>query len=348
MADGDLTQVSAESNGRILTGVGVTTEDLAKTMARHEPAPGPSADGAPDQPPVTAPSASGEQKQPRGAKRFDQLTGEREAAKREAEAARKELEAFKTRAETAERERDRLKDELDTAQRAAPAHRGNAGGPTRTENNQAGPEAVQAVQPTRPKPTVDQIGTTYQTYEDFLEDLADWKSEQRLAQFDLDARIRQSLEADRASRTLQDKTAAARQRGQKAYPDFEAVITASHMMQPWPMEKIHAIANLETPEVVQYALGKDPKLAESLRMETDPVQFGMALARLVTSAAPVASPASTEVPRSVAPAPYVPVGAGSSTATVKSSDLAKKGGHDFDASGYREKRAAERGIRGVR
>lgn len=56
-------------------------------------------------------------------------------------------------------------------------------------------EAV-AVQPTRPKPTEEQVGTTYPTYADFVEDLADWKSEQRDVRraADAEASARQNAE----------------------------------------------------------------------------------------------------------------------------------------------------------
>src|SRR5580692_5428219 len=84
------TVVSHEQDGRVLSGVGVDAEDLAATMARHAPKDA----SAPDPAPTDA--APLVEKPKRGQARFDQLTGEREAERRRADAAEaraKELEA---------------------------------------------------------------------------------------------------------------------------------------------------------------------------------------------------------------------------------------------------------------
>jgi hypothetical protein len=76
----------------------------------------------------------------------------------------------------------------------------------------------------------------------------------------------------------------------------------------------------------------------------DPFTFALEVAKLAPNGS-VATPASTAASGSVPPpAPYQPVGSGSTTTALPSAELARKGGYDFDKSGYREKRAAERGV----
>jgi hypothetical protein len=306
------TQVSHEVDGRTLTGVGVSAESLAETMDRHTPdieAPAETSAPASQQ---SEPAV----KQTRGQRRFDELTREREEARREAA--------------DAKRERDELRARL-----SAPVERPPAEPPSRQA------EAPQSAV-SRAKPTEDEIGVKYQSYGDFVEDLADWKTEQRLAALDLDTRFRQSIEADRASRSHADLVQTVWSRGREAYQDFDAVINAPHMTaNNWPPEKVTAIAKLQAPEQIQYVLGKDPALAERLRV-ADPVTFGMELAQLLAPQG-VARQAST--PAAVVPAPYSPVGSGSRTSVVTSSEIPHKFGSDFDRSGYREKRARERGLK---
>lgn len=332
----DLTPVSAERDGRVLAGVGATVADLEKVMERHAETPNP----APEEPkPDTGggdPSPSQQPKQTRGAKRFDQLTGEREAEKRRADAAEAEL--------------TKLKAEL--AQRAAAALP-VASSPAAAEPSVSpAPAAPAAPSPTRAKPSEDDIGTKYQTYGEFVEDLADWKSEQRLAALDFDARIRQSIEADRASRSFADEVGQKLAKGRAVYPDFDAVLehgpgavvpmgTSAEQRDA----RIKAIMASPHSEYLLYTIAKDAVLAQGLAQMSD-IEFGSALTRLVPTDPSVASPASTEgrVPV-VAPAPYQPVGSGSKTTVLPSAALVQKAGYDFDKSGYRERRAAERGVR---
>ena len=96
------TQVSHEVNGRTLSGMGASPDQLEAVMERHapeEPAPSGTA-GTPTtaeggaEPPAPQPT--------RVQKRFAELTAERDAAKAEAATAKAELEALA-------RERDELK-----------------------------------------------------------------------------------------------------------------------------------------------------------------------------------------------------------------------------------------------
>jgi hypothetical protein len=313
MSESDLTVVSHEQDGRILSGVGVTADELAETMERHAPEP-----ETPAAPPATtaAPVAPEPDKQTRGQKRFAELTREREDAKR--------------LAAEAQAERDRYKAELEQFKARPP---------------QAPPTAPkEAVAPppkeTRPKPKEDEIGTKYQTYGDYVEDLADWKAEQRLATVDFDARIRQSIEADRASRSVTDRVTAAADRGRQAYPDFDAVLKAP--VATYPNALLARIATMDGAEHMYYQLATNREASQRiLAALQDPLTLGLELAKLGPSA-PGASPASPARTVAPPPPPYQPVVGGSKTTVTPSADLAK--GFDFDKSGYRERRAAERGV----
>ena len=307
---------SVEYNGRTLTGVGVTHDQLAETVAtltREEPETRPSS-GAPVP----------EDRKTRGQKRIDAITAEREAAKRETA----DLKA----------DRDRLAAELEAAKAPKPP---------------AVPAPPVAATATRTKPTEDQVGTKYASYGDYLEDLADWKTDQRLSALDLDARIRTSLEADRASRTLTDTKDQVFARGRQAYPDFGATIDAmpaifSRELLEWVLGRPPGES-----EHLAYRLAKDRPYADTFldKWKTDKVELGrwlMAEGRVSPTVRVAQTPASTPPRDSLpAPAPYQPVGSGSPTTSPASSELVGKAGYDFDKSGYREKRAAELG-RGVR
>lgn len=314
MSEADLNPVSVTQGDRVLTGVGADPEQLAQTMERHD-----------DKTPIQTPDAPAQpdEKPTRGQKRFSQLTSERDKEK--------------NRAEAAERERDELRARLARASSASVSV------PERQ------PESVQPQREkpseTRAKPQESEIGTKYQTYPDFIEDLADWKAEQRLAALNFDAVADKRIEAANASRTQAERETQEIARGRQAYPDFDAVIRgAQHLWtNNWPDHIVQFIQNAESPEHLRYALAKDPQLAEQVRT-SHPVQAGMILAKLMPAPA-VVTPASTAGAGTVTPPqPYQPVGSGSKTTAPPLADLPKKGGFDFDKSGYRERRAAERGV----
>jgi hypothetical protein len=328
VSEGDLQQVSAEgSDGRVLTGVGTTVEALEKTMERHtdsEPAAEPAA---------TATNGNGSEapKEKRGAKRFDQLTAEREEARRDAEAAKKE--------------RDDLR-----AQLAQPKP---ASEPASKAIVTPDPAVEAAPLPTaRTKPSEDEVGTKYKSYAEFAEDLADWKYEQKFGAQDFDTRVRAALAADRAQQARHQVVATALERGKAAYPDWEDVVyrgPASDINigrdDAASTARMESVLRLPNAEHILYALGKDAEQTARLSKLSD-VEFGLALAQFSPAVTSVASsPASTGARSVVAPPPFQPVGSGSKTTVVPSSELPKRSGYDFDKSGYREKRAAERGMR---
>jgi len=321
-----LEQVSAEdSSGRVLTGVGVTEASLQETVDRREP----EATETPDTPAQQqARAENGQYKQSRGQRRFDQLTREREEATRAREAV--------------ERERDDLRSRLDAAER------------TRQEPaSQPAQPSVAAAVAANQDPSSDFDFPAYDAWIDEHAD-GDWEKYQRallkahgdftVKSLDIDARIRHSIEADRASRTLSERMEAKVLRAKEAYPDFDAVVRKPEILNAiWSGAKQAAIAALDDTGHVLYQMAKDPANYERLRTMSD-VQFGMELAKL-TAAPSVAPPASTGPGSVIPPSPYQPVGSGSKTTVPPSAELTQRAGFDFDKSGYREKRAAERGIR---
>ncbi len=305
-------QVSHEVDGRILTGVGVSQDNLAETMDRHAEAEPESA--APTQARTdTGQFQPAQPKQTRGQRRFDELTREREEARREAA--------------DAKRERDELRARL-----SAPAEQRQPEPPSR-------PSAVPPAADARSKPIEDEIGTKYQSYADFAEDLADWKVEQRLGAFDIDARVRQGIEADRETRHFADTVSGVFTKARQSYPDFDAVIAQGPGSQiDFGKQRRDWLVSRPDADHVLYAIARDGAFASRLASMTD-IDFGIAVSQLSQAAA---SPASAPRESSV-PAPYSPVGSGSRTASVPLSELPKKAGYDFDSSGYREKRARELG-----
>lgn len=321
MSESDYTVVSAEdANGRVLSGVGVDVERLEQTVERHAP-----------NEPVASPAEPAKEptqpeKEPRGRVRFSKLTSE--------------LEETKKAREAAERERDEFKQKWESAQKAPVAE------PVRSTGT---PLPTRAPVEAREKPKEDEVGTKYQTYADFIEDLADWKAEQRLAKENFDAKIRASIDADHSSRAFRETVSTIQERGRKAYPDFDAVLKSGpgtnvnfgSTPEQWTARAQYIVQHPHS-EHLQYAIAKDGALAQKLAAMSD-FEWGSAISALAPSSA-VASPAST-APResSTPPPPFQPVGSGSKTTALPLDDLPKKGGYDFDKSGYRERRAEQRG-----
>ncbi len=331
MSESDLTQVSAEQDGRVLTGVGASVEDLQKTMERHA-----------EEPPAAKPEpTNGNGAEPpelRGRKRYSHLNAEREAEK--------------TRADAAEKERDELRAKL--AQPAVVAEVASTAPVVAPAGTAAVPAAPTTDEPKRTKPKEDEVGTKYQSYADFAEDLADWKIEQWASKQDVDARVRSAIAADRAHQALDHHVGEMRSRAKQIYPDFNEVLAkgpgSDVDLGPTPekaIERMEFVLRLATPEHILYALAKDA--AETARLaQLSDVEFGLALAKFSPADTTVASPASTGARSVVAPPPYQPVGGGSKTTVLPSSALPSKAGYDFDKSGYREKRAQERGLKNRR
>ncbi len=328
--------VTREVDGRTLSGVTADPAQLERTMARFakaapkdpppvvespEAAP-PTQEQTPAAPagaPLAEGAAESPEKAPRGKKRFDQLTFEKGEAERAAKAAEDRAAALEARLAALEQQR-----QTPAAQPpAAPAPQ-----PPSLPAHLKSYDAYLAQHP----------DSDYESYRDARDD---WRREHLVApQFD--AQIRSRIEADRASRTVADHIADTRAKGRTMYPDFDAVLAGPGAQIPFTADRLMAILEHPASPHLQYVIAKDLALAQKLAT-CSPFAFGAELVRLTPAAsgAPAASPGS---PGSVTPpSPMQPVGSGSKTTTPSSADLASKG-YDFDQSGYRERRAAERGV----
>jgi hypothetical protein len=314
-----------EQDGRVLSG-GSDAAQLETTMERHAPpepantAEGPAAgsavgDGASQQSP-----AAHEAKPTRGQQRFSELAKARDAEKARADAAEaraKELEA-RVAAPPAAREPE---PKPAAAEPAKPVEKFTF--PTWASHLEANP------------------GADYDEWElARFHAFSDWKDQHS----DLDTRVQRALSAEREARTVDETVARTRAKGRESYADFDAVFASGpgasvHLGPTEEQGARRCLTIFQHPqsEHLQYAIMKDGDLARRLGAMDD-ISFGMALSALVpvgNGHAPAAREWKTPA------APFTPVNGNSPTTATPSAALASKG-HDFDASGYREKRAAER------
>jgi hypothetical protein len=307
-----------DEKGRTLSGMGADVEQLAETMERHAP-PEKKEPEAVTPPATTEPPAEPAQPVSRGRQRFSDLTKERDEAKAAAEAAKAER-------ETLARERDELRQRLEAA--------------ARTPEPPKEPEKKEPTY-TRPEPTEDEIGTKYKTYAEFARDLSKWvyEQEQAAAPQSIEQQIREVLAREREHAVMEQAWTTSQDRGRKAYPDFDALLDGPAGKFPLANTKDEALDRVAfifthpQSEHIQYAIMKDPALAQRVR-DSDAFTFGAIIAGLV----PKEQPKSTWTPP---PPPHPSVGASTPTTSTPSSEAAKKG--NFDE--YRNKRAAERGVK---
>ena len=307
--------VSIEHNGIELTGAGETEASLREGL--------PAEKAEPSQP----------AKPTKGRQRYSELTSERDQERQKREAAE---------AKAAELER-----KLASLSAAPPS----------TAPVREAPAPVSTAAPvSAPKftfPTYDQAAAQNPnlSWDDWNDEKiaarARWEYQQ--SQSDIQAQIRQGIEADRAQRAVADSLEKIYQRGRQAYPtDFDVMIKSGPgAMIPLARTReqadarYSAIVNHPHSEHLQYAIGSNAALATRLGQMSD-VEFGQALA-LIAPGAPAAVPASTGASVvSIAPPPLQPVGSGSKTTVASSVDLAERGGEDYDSSGFREQLRRER------
>jgi hypothetical protein len=236
------------ATGRTLSGMGVTSEALADVMERHEPEPAdaPLTDNTSD-------AAVTQPKQSRGQARFAELTK-----------ARKEAEA---KAASYERELAELRAKVQPPTAPTPPATAPVAAAAPAPPSPSGPERGDSGLPSgsRPQPTEDEIGTKYKTYAEFVLDSARWVAEEQ--QSGIDARIRQSIEADRVSRDFLNHAESTWAKGRKVYADFDAMRTTGPGSQvPMDHAKIQAILQHPQSEHVQYAIVKDGALAQRKRI----------------------------------------------------------------------------------
>ncbi len=306
-------------DGVVLSGVGGDAEALRIHFEERAEERADAQQPTPTEPAAAKSQAAVEGHKTRGQKRFDKLTAEAAEATR--------------RADAAEARAKELETKLAAAPTVAPVATQPVAEPTQ-------PVAPVAATPTRPKPSEAEVGEKYQTYSDFVEDLADWKAEQRELKLvaTLDARSTARIEADRATRNRTEYVnGTVFPAGRAAYPDFDAVLKANQR----PVSPLHheAILKLPHPEHVLYALCKDDAKLEKISAITDPIQLGIELAQLIPRES-VAPPASTApvVRTTNVPPPIQPVGASTRTTSPTIEELAKAG--EYEA--YKAARAAAR------
>lgn len=311
----DLSTVSVEREGRVLSGVGVAEDTLHEAMDRLTPESEPET-GKRDERGQFAPTEAQTppaKPEPKGRQRYSQLTSERdEAAKRAAEAEARATELA-----------ERLK-----ALESTP----------RPEARKTDP-AVEPETPNkalRKRPSINEIGTTYADWDAYEADLGAWDDE-RVASLrsEVEAQVRASIDAERAASAHAERVHEVFTAGRKAYQDFDAVVNGCTLEFPVPL--LLAIKAMPEAHHVQYALGKDRAAAERIIGLRDPVLMGVELAKLVPSS--VASPASTAAARvSQAPAPYQPVSGGTTTTSPPLHELAASGNYEA----YKARRESER------
>lgn len=100
------------------------------------------------------------------------------------------------------------------------------------------------VEPTRAKPTADMIGDAYKTYEDFQEDLMEWKFEQRQAAWQADQQQRQQ----EAQQTQQQ------QAWQKDHETFSGRVGEFMKTHPDYQTKLESVLPLNIPPAAYQAI----------------------------------------------------------------------------------------------
>lgn len=209
----------------------------------------------------------------------------------------KQIKALWTQLEDAQRENASLRARVESPREPSPS-----------------PSRPTAVPPTRPKPTEDQVGSQYQTYGEFVEDLADWKVEQRdAARARIDAETQQQQTTRQMLTAYHDSAVAARAR----YADFDAV-TSRLLPVQLPLDHPVVLAVLQSPvnADLSYALSSRPE--EYARIARLPiaralVELGHLEAQVKASL--TAPPAPVPTNTTPLPAPMAPVG-GNATPTA--------------------------------
>jgi hypothetical protein len=289
------------ADGRSLSGSGISEDSLSAVV---------------DKTPPVEPTPAPEPPQPetKGFKRISKLTAEKEAALNQAQAA----EALATE----------LKNRLAILE-AREAER---------SQRQETPKPPDQPEYSRPKPVATEIGTKYPDYESFVEDLSDWKSEQREIKLkqEFQTALETRIEAERSSVKQRVDAQSTLDRGRAAYPDFDAVVQGCTVQFPEAM--LQAIAKMPNAEHIEYMLGKDPAWAAEVAASPDGLSLGLKIAERVPPTGRVPPASRPVVARtSQAPPPYEPVAGGSPTSAPPLADLADRG--DFEA--YKARRASE-------
>ena len=237
---------------------------------------------------------------------------------------------------------DTLTARLKTAPVPAPAPSSPA--PLQGSPTTAAPGPVEPSAPTG-KPKFEDFQSQPDALDAWVEAVAEWKAEQAWVKREAAAaESRRAQQASQAQSELQDRIEAFA----ADKPDFQAVVTSKDL-QVSPI--IQAVLN-EHPDgpAMAYYLGTHLDDALSLALNTVSVPVSdksaqVAMAKLLslrvgagasTGSAPI-TPSTTS-----APPPPGRLGAATRTTTATLESLIARGGEDYDSSGFRERRQAER------
>lgn len=214
-------------------------------------------------------------------RRIGKVTAEREAAREEAESLRARLAA------------------LEQSSR-------------QPVQQQAPPEPVQAAPEAKPKPKQED----FQTYEEWVEAVSDWKFDQRIAKMEAEAA---QAEAREAEREIQETYSERVAEFKKTHADWDETINQDMTLPPGVGQTILELEN--GPEVAYY-LGKHPDAAKRLNQMnpyTAIAEVGRIAATLGRDEA-ISNPGfrTDRIPVSNAPAPIKPL---SGHATKSTKDL---------------------------
>lgn len=219
--------------------------------------------------------------------RIDELTREKHDSKREADAAKAELLAARA--------------ELAALKTPRPA---------------AAPPSAQT-EPTTPQPpTGKPTQAQFETYEEYIEALTEWKTEEKLSA------ARAHAQAQAASRDAEAALHSIYTRGRESHADFDALLeqqVANGVR--WSPFVTQTVLQSENGHDIAYALAKDPETAQRISAIGNVAQAGIEMGKFLARLdAANSGPATVVAPVTQAPDPIKPVGgtsAGASTADPK-------------------------------
>lgn len=128
------------------------------------------------------------------------------------------------------------------------------------------PSRTATPEPTRPKPSEDEVGTKYKTYADFVDDFSDWKDEQREAKRTLADQARQSQDnqalVQQAFYKGHEAYAAKLVEFRKTHPDYDALAKQHEHTQMPPVAHAALLFHDNGPALVYYLFQHPDVLAE--------------------------------------------------------------------------------------
>lgn len=178
----------------------------------------------------------------------------------------------------------------------------------------AGKEAP-AKPPASDKPTPDK----FQTYEDYVEALADWKSEQKVSKAleERETKVKQQEQEAQTKATFDSYNKRVSEfRGE--HDDFDEVVGRDDISIPQSVQL--AIVEMDNGPEVAYYLGQNPEEAEKL-LDLSPIKAIIAVGQI---AATLTKDSPEPRPVSRAAAPVKPVGSSSTRSSVSLEELPQR------------------------